>query len=60
MLEKGYQVPKFDRLPLFQTLLFRPGNEFVEQCGVGSLSVIGMPALMAEVLKKIFDQSLHA
>jgi hypothetical protein len=40
-------------------LLFRPIREFSQQGGISSGRVFGLPALVAQVLQKIFDQVLH-
>jgi hypothetical protein len=59
VLEESHQVAQLDGLPILQPLLFRPGNEFVEQGSVGSLSMLRLPALVAEVLQKIFEERLQ-
>jgi hypothetical protein len=50
---------QLDRFPIRQVLLGRPRSKFVQQRGVSFLGVLRLPALMAQVLQKIFDQILH-
>jgi len=59
VLEERHEVTQFNGFPILQTLLLRPRDEFVEQRSVSALGVLGVAALVAEVLKKIFDQGLH-
>ena len=47
-------MPQLHRLPLFQALLFGPGDKFIEQHRISSLSVLGLAAFMTQVLQKIF------
>ena len=43
-----------------EALLFCPGDKPAEQSGVGALGVLGLAALMPQVLQKIFNQRLHS
>ncbi len=52
-------MAELDRLPVRKPLLAGPGDEFVQERGVGSLRVLRLPAFVAEVLQEVFDQSLH-
>ena len=38
----------------------RPTDEPAQQGGVGALRVLRLPALVAQMLQKVFDQRLHA
>ena len=58
-VQKRHQVRQFNRFPIGQILLLRPGDETVEQRRVGFLRVLRLPAFMPQVLQKIFDQILH-
>src|SRR5581483_2817086 len=53
-------VPQLDRFPIVQTLLGGPTNKLFEQGGVSALSMLRLPAFMAQVLQEIFDQSFHS
>ena len=46
-----HQVFEFDLFPVRKILFRSPGNEFVQQRGVGSLRVLRLPALVAQVLE---------
>jgi hypothetical protein len=59
MLQERYQMPQFDRLPIFDPLLVRPGDKLFEQSRVGALRMLRLPAFMTQVLEKIFDKRLH-
>jgi hypothetical protein len=59
VLQEGHQVPQLDRFPIRNPLPFRPGHEFVQESGVGALGVLGLSALVAEVLKEVFNQGVH-
>ena len=50
---------QLDRFPIRQILFCRPGGEFVQQRGVGFLGVLRLPAFVAQVLQKIFNERLH-
>ena len=50
---------QLDRLPVRKILFRRPSGEFAEQRRVGFRRVIRLPALVAQVLQKIFDQNVH-
>ena len=50
---------QFHIVPVSETLLFRPRGEFAEQRGVSFRRVVGLPALVPQVLQKIFDERLH-
>jgi hypothetical protein len=50
---------QLDRLPVRKILLRRPRGEFAQQRGVGFRRVVGLPALVAQVLEKVFDERLH-
>ena len=59
MLEKGHQVFEFNLLPIGKIFLRGPGNEFIQQRRVGSLRVLRLPTLVAQVLEKVFNECLH-
>jgi hypothetical protein len=46
---------QLDRLPISKILFRRPRREFTEQRGVSFRRVVRLPALVAQVLQKIFD-----
>ena len=46
--------------PVCKALFLRPGDELVQQRGVGPLRVLGLAALVAEVLEEVLDQLIHA
>ena len=50
---------QFDLLPIRQSLFACPRDELSEQCGIGFLRVLRLPAFMTQILQKIFDESLH-
>ena len=57
--EKRHQMFQFNRFPLREILFCRPIGEFAEQRGVSFRRVVRLPALVAQVLQKIFDERLH-
>src|ERR1017187_3598102 len=59
MLEKGHEMFQFDLLPVRQILFFRPCGELAEQRRVSFHRVVRLPALVAQVLQKIFNERLH-
>src|SRR5208337_3878411 len=52
-------MAQFNRVPVREPLLAGPGDEFVQQGGVGPLRVLCLAALVAEILEEVFDQGLH-
>ena len=52
-------MPQLHGAPVVHALLLRPAGESIEHRLVGLLRVLGLPALVAEVLKKVFDQLVH-
>ena len=50
---------QLDRWPVREILFRRPRGEFAEQRSVGFRRVVRLPALVAQVLQKIFDEGLH-
>lgn len=59
MREKHHEMFQFHIVPIRESLLLRPRDKLAEQCGVGFRRVVRLPALVAQVLEKIFNQSLH-
>ena len=59
MLQKRYQVRELHIMPVAKLIRLGPGNEFPKQGGVCPLGVLGLAALVAQILEKIFDQVLH-
>lgn len=59
VLEKRHEVLEFDVFPIGKVLLCGPGDEFIEQGGVGPLRVLRLPAFVAQVFEKIFNECLH-
>lgn len=51
---------EFDLLPILQAMAGGPVDEFVEQSGVSFLRVLRLTAFVAQVLKEVFDEGLHA
>ena len=47
VLQKRHQMTQLDRFPVRQSLRRSPRNEFLKQCRVGALRVLGLSALMA-------------
>ena len=52
-------MAELNGFPVREALLFGPGDEFIQQRGVGSLGVLRLAALMPEVLQEVFDQLVH-
>ena len=52
-------MPQLDGFPIGEPLLGGPSHKFAKQRSVSPLRVFGLPALMAQVLEEIFDESLH-
>src|SRR5580765_1410832 len=46
-------------VPFFYSLFLCPSDEFSKQCSVSSLRVFGLAALVAQMLEKVFNESLH-
>ena len=59
MLKERHEVLQLDLFPVRDPLPACPGDETIaEQPGVGFLRVLRLPALVAEVLQKIFDERI--
>ena len=59
MREKRHEMFQLDRWPVREILFRRPRGEFAEQRGVSFRRVVRLPALVARVLQKIFDERVH-
>src|SRR5688572_20589565 len=57
--QEGSQMRQFYLRPTPQALVFRPENEFLKQTGIRLLRLLGLAALIAQVLEKILDQLVH-
>jgi hypothetical protein len=60
MLQELHQVPELDFLPICQSRSASPLYKIAEQRGVGSLCLLGLSTLIANMLQKVFDQVLQA
>jgi len=60
VLQKCHQMFQLDRLPIGNFLRRRPRGEFAEQRGVSALRMLRLPAFVAQVNQKVFDESLQA
>lgn len=60
VLEEGAQVRQLDPPPVRDRLILRPSDESAEERSVSALCMLGLPAFVADVLKKVFDQLLHS
>src|ERR1035437_2863582 len=58
-LKKRHEMLQLDLYPIRDSLFAGPRGEFAEQRGVSFLRELRLPALVAEVLQKIFDERLH-
>jgi hypothetical protein len=54
------QVRQFDRTPVANPVLFRPANKPAEKSGIGALCMLGLAALVPQILQEILNQLLHA
>ena len=53
-------MPEFHLRPVGEALFFAPGDEPAQQRRVGFGGVVGLTALVAQILQKVFDERLHA
>jgi hypothetical protein len=52
-------VGQLDGFPVREPLLAGPGDEFVQERGVGSLGVFRLATFVTEVLEEVFNKGLH-
>ena len=52
-------MPQLDRFPIRQFFLFSPDDELIQQRRISPLRVLGLAALMTQVLEEILNERVH-